>query len=107
MDTDFLSYPRSSALEPESSLVEQNSPTPVSDTSASCQRGPSGEAPPRTGTHKRLERQIASKVIDKTAREGAAPVQLQSLLSPQEISHGHSELAPPRGPLETSETQSN
>lgn len=81
----------------------QNSPTPVSGTSASCQRGPNGEAPHRTG----MERQIASKVIDKTAREGAVPVQLQSLLSSQEISHGQSELAPQRGPLGASETLSN
>lgn len=69
----------------------------VSTTSASCQRGPSGEEPPRTGMHTRLERQIASKVIDRTPREGGEPVQLQSLRSLQEISHGQSELELRRG----------
>lgn len=45
-----------------------------------------------------------SKVIERTPREGGEPVQLQSLLSPQEISHGQSELEPQRGPLGTCET---
>lgn len=51
--------------------------------------------------HTRLEQQIASKVIDRTPREGGETAQLQSLLSPQEISHGQSELELRRGPLET------
>lgn len=45
--------------------------------------------------------QIASKVIDRTLWEGTAPVQLQSLLSLGEISHGQSELQPWRNLLET------
>lgn len=89
----------------ESSLVDPEFPHThtVSSTSASCQRGPNGDASPRIGTYMRLERQIASKVIDRTPRDGGEPVQLQSLLSPQEISHGQSELERWRSPLETCE----
>lgn len=47
------------------------------------------------------QQQIASKVIDGTLWDVTAPVQLQSLLSLAEFSHGQSELEPWRNLLET------
>lgn len=56
----------------------------------------------RTHTHtQEWQQQIASKVIDGTLWDVTAPVQLQSLLSLAEFSHGQSELEPRRNLLET------